>query len=58
MARAVKSGGQVLIWVYGREGNRWLVALLDPLRRAVPPVVIGSSAFYCSGLPQAFALSV
>jgi SAM-dependent methyltransferase len=35
MARAVKSGGRVLIWVYGREGNRWLVALLDPLRCAL-----------------------
>ena len=44
MARAVKPGGQVLIWVYGREGNRWLVALLGPLRRALfsrlpPPLV-------------------
>jgi len=35
MASAVKPGGQVLIWVYGHEGNRWLVALLDPLRRAL-----------------------
>ena len=35
MAGAVKPGGQVLIWVYGREGNRWLVALLDPLRRTL-----------------------
>ena len=35
MARAVKPGGRVLIWVYGREGNRWLVVMLDPLRRAL-----------------------
>jgi SAM-dependent methyltransferase len=35
MARAVKPGGQVLIWVYGRDGNRWLVSALDPLRRAL-----------------------
>jgi SAM-dependent methyltransferase len=33
MACAVKPGGHVLIWVYGRENNRWLVAVLDPLRR-------------------------
>ncbi|HYZ39803.1 MAG TPA: class I SAM-dependent methyltransferase, partial [Stellaceae bacterium] len=33
MVRAVKPGGRVLIWVYGRENNRWLVFLLDPLRR-------------------------
>ena len=26
---------KVLIWVYGREGNSWLVWLLDPLRRAL-----------------------
>jgi SAM-dependent methyltransferase len=35
MARAVKPGGQVLIWVYGRDGNRWLVSVLDPLRAAL-----------------------
>jgi SAM-dependent methyltransferase len=35
MARAVKPGGRVLIWVYGREGNRWLIFMLDPLRRAL-----------------------
>ena len=35
MARAVKPGGRVLIWVYGREGNRWLVVMLEPLRRAL-----------------------
>jgi SAM-dependent methyltransferase len=33
MARAVKPGGRVLIWVYGRENNRWLVSVLNPLRR-------------------------
>ncbi|HEU0156213.1 MAG TPA: class I SAM-dependent methyltransferase [Stellaceae bacterium] len=33
MVRAVKPGGRVLIWVYGRENNRWLVGLLDPARR-------------------------
>ena len=33
MARAVKPGGRVLIWVYGRENNGWLVSVLNPLRR-------------------------
>jgi SAM-dependent methyltransferase len=33
MVRAVKPGGRVLIWVYGRENNTWLVGVLDPLRR-------------------------
>ena len=32
MARAVKPGGQVLVWVYGRENNGFLVNVLSPLR--------------------------
>ena len=35
MARAVKPGGRVLIWVYGSENNRWLVSVLNPLRRVL-----------------------
>jgi SAM-dependent methyltransferase len=35
MVTAAKSGGRVLIWVYGLENNRWIVALLDPLRKAL-----------------------
>jgi SAM-dependent methyltransferase len=33
MARAVKPGGRVMIWVYGSENNHWLVSILNPLRR-------------------------
>lgn len=35
MVRAVKPGGRVLVWVYAREGNAWLLSVLDPLRRAL-----------------------
>jgi SAM-dependent methyltransferase len=35
MVAAAKPGGRVLIWVYGLENNRWLVVLLNPLRRAL-----------------------
>jgi len=35
MAQSVKPGGRVLIWVYGRENNEWIVTLLDPLRKAL-----------------------
>src|SRR6516162_5061547 len=31
MVRAVKPGGRVLIWVYGRENNRWLIFVFDQL---------------------------
>jgi SAM-dependent methyltransferase len=35
MVKAAKPGGRVLIWVYGLENNRWLVSVLDPLRKAL-----------------------
>ncbi len=54
MARAVKPGGRVLIWVYGRDGNRWLVSILDPLRRALfshmPIAVVHHLSLYPAAL--------
>jgi len=35
MAKAVKAGGKVAIWVYGLENNRWIVVFLDPVRKAL-----------------------
>jgi SAM-dependent methyltransferase len=35
MVTAAKPGGRVLIWVYGLENNRWIVDLLDPMRKAL-----------------------
>jgi SAM-dependent methyltransferase len=32
LAEAVKPGGLVLVWLYGRENNGWIVHLLDPIR--------------------------
>lgn len=33
MVAAVKPGGRVMIWVYGRENNGWLLPMLNPLRK-------------------------
>lgn len=33
MVKATRPGGKVLIWVYGRENNEWIVRFVDPLRR-------------------------
>ncbi|MBI2205537.1 MAG: class I SAM-dependent methyltransferase [Candidatus Rokubacteria bacterium] len=33
MVQATRPGGRVLIWVYGRENNGWIVHGFDPLRR-------------------------
>ncbi len=35
LTRAVKPGGLVLLWLYGRENNGWIVHLFNPLRRAL-----------------------
>ena len=35
MVKAAKPGGRVLIWVYGLENNRWVVSVLDPMRKAL-----------------------
>jgi SAM-dependent methyltransferase len=35
LARAVKPGGVVFVWLYGRENNGWIVYLFNPLRRAL-----------------------
>lgn len=35
LARAAKPGGLVLVWLYGRENNGWIVHFFNPLRRAL-----------------------
>ena len=35
LTRAVKPGGQVLLWLYGRENNGWIVHVFNPFRRAL-----------------------
>lgn len=35
LVKAVKSGGTVLIWVYGYEGNEWIVKYLSSIRKVI-----------------------
>ena len=44
LARAAKKGGTVLIWLYGYEGNEWIVRFINPIRkiftsRISPPIL-------------------
>lgn len=48
MARAVRPGGTVLVWLYGFENNEWLVRWFDPARRFL---------FSRMPLPLVYALS-
>ena len=33
LANSVKKGGTVLVWVYGYEGNEWIVRFVSPVRK-------------------------
>jgi SAM-dependent methyltransferase len=35
LVRKVRPGGAVSAWVYGQEGNEWIVRFVDPVRRRV-----------------------
>jgi SAM-dependent methyltransferase len=35
LARATKPGGLVLVWLYGRENNGWIVRLFNPMRHTL-----------------------
>jgi SAM-dependent methyltransferase len=53
MVEAVKPGGHVMIWVYGRENNGWLLPLLNPLRKALFSRVPVSVTHHLSLYPSA-----
>ena len=52
LVRAVKPGGTLLIWVYSREGNEWIVKLVDPIRKGItsrlPVGTLDSLSRFCS----------
>ncbi len=35
LVRAAKSGGRIVLWLYGRENNGWVVWVADPLRKVL-----------------------
>src|SRR5439155_1036031 len=44
----LRPGGRVHVWVYGREGNEWLLRFVDPVRKRLtsrlPPAVLRVAA--------------
>ena len=47
---AAKPGGMVLIWVYGYEGNEWLIRFIGPLRKyftsKLPPSLLHIFSYF------------
>lgn len=56
MVEEVRSGGSVSAWVYGREGNDWIVRLINPIRRVtsiLPLSITKALAFMLATILQA-----
>jgi len=49
---ALRPGGKLFIWVYGYEGNEWIVKYVNPVRIYVtsklPPAFVHFIAYFCS----------
>jgi len=54
MVESVKSGGSVLIWVYGYENNEWIVKYFDPLRKVLFSKLPISAVHFLSIFPTLF----
>lgn len=52
MVTALKPGGTLLIWVYGYEGNEWIVRYVDPVRihitSKLPLPLVHFLSYFCS----------
>ena len=52
MVRSLKPGGTILIWVYSREGNEWIVRYVDPVRKHItsrlPVSLVHFVSYVCS----------
>jgi SAM-dependent methyltransferase len=52
LIKAAKPGGLILIWVYGYEGNEWIVRLISPIRvhftSKIPPSILHFLTYFLS----------
>lgn len=52
LTRALKKGGTLFIWVYGYDGNEWIVRFLNPVRKNItsrlPISVVHALSYFCS----------
>jgi SAM-dependent methyltransferase len=56
-SRALKSGGRIFIWLYGREGNRAYLALVEPLRavtKRLPHRLLALLCYMLDGLVMVY----
>ncbi|MCB9655696.1 MAG: methyltransferase domain-containing protein [Deltaproteobacteria bacterium] len=51
LAETVRPGGRMIVWVYGRENNGWIVHFVDPVRRRITSRLPHRWLFHASKLP-------
>ena len=51
--QAVKLGGILLLWVYGYEGNEWIVKYINPMRKltSLMPLSLTHAGAYLLSIP-------
>jgi len=61
LLRCVRPGGRIHVWVYGHEGNEWLLRFVDPVRRTLTsrlPLPLLRSLAWLAAAPLHLALVV
>jgi len=61
LIRAVKPGGKISVWVYGYEGNEWIVRFVSPIRRNITsklPVGVVHFLSYFLSVPLWFFVKI
>ncbi len=53
LVRVLKPGGRIIVWVYGRENNEWIVRIVDPIRKAVTSRLPHRWLFHLAKIPAA-----
>jgi len=47
---AIRADGWFQVWLYGREGNGWILLLVNPIRRLSARLPLGPLRMLCAGL--------
>lgn len=53
LVHTLKPGGRVIVWVYGRENNEWIVRYVDPLRKALTSRLPHRWLYHLAKIPAA-----
>src|SRR5262245_3644089 len=53
LARTLRPGGRVIVWIYGRENNEWIVRYVDPLRNTVTSRLPHRWLYHLARIPAA-----